>query len=379
MIAMTQRMAKLVGKAEEIGDELVSMIKDQRDVPPGVLERLWESGFLTLLVPREFDGQGAGFLEAVRVIETLSEASAAAGLLVTLQCLGVLPLVQYASPDQRTRWLRSIVHERRFMAFALSEPEGTGDSKPGETRAVRDGEGYIISGSKVFVSRGSEADLVVLFAVTDPSAGLDRGLSAFLVEKSAKGLLVAGEAGRVGLKAVPWCKYRFDDCRVDSKQLIGGEGQGYGIAAKVLVQAGPLLAAVAVGLMQRALDFCVKMIRKRGAEWTSLNEFQPVEIMLADMSLGLEASRAITLRAAEAFDENAGEFFGLSRHAKSFATESALSTVTRAIEIFGNYGVLEEFPLRGLLEDALVLKGMLGANTLQRAAIVRQLLRPEQV
>jgi alkylation response protein AidB-like acyl-CoA dehydrogenase len=382
MIGMTGRMARLVSDAEQTARDTVSQaaqaMEAEREIPPQVLDRLWEKGFLTLLVPKDYQGQGASFMEMVRVIEVLSEASASVGLLVMLQGLGLIPLVQYASDEQKERWFHKVVHERKFLAFALSEPGAFEDEKITETRAVREEEGYLITGRKVFVSRGGEADLVVVFAVTDPEAGLEKGLSAFVLEKGTQGFLLAGEARRPGLAAVPWCEYLFEECRVSESQRLGKEGQGYSIAARALIQAGPLLAATAVGLMQRALEFSIESIRKRGSDWRALNEFQPVEILLAEMSVELEASRAITYRAAEAFDEGAASYFGLSRHAKTFATQTALSVIERAIELFGNYGVLYEFPLRGMLDEALVLKGMLGANTLQRVAMVRELLRPEK-
>ncbi len=382
MIGMTGRMARLVSDAEGIAREAIAQaaqtMETECEVPPQVLDQVWEKGFLTLLVPRDYQGQGAGFMEAVRVIEVLSAASAAVGLMVIIQGLGIMPLVQYGSGEQKEKWFHKVVHERKFLAFALSEPDAFGEEKITETRAVRDDEGYLITGRKVFVSRGGEADLVVVFAVTDPGAGLEKGLSAFVIEKGTQGFLLAGEARRKGLAAVPWCEYRFEDCRVSEAQRIGDEGQGYSIAARALIQAGPLLAATAVGLMQRALEFSIKAIKRRGSDWRALSEFQPVEILLAEMSLGLEASRAITYRAAEAFDESAADYFGLSRHAKTFATQTALSVIERAIELFGNYGVLHEFPLRGMLDAALILKGMLGANTLQRTAIVRELIRSER-
>lgn len=377
MIAMTQRMARLVNRAEDVAKTFPD-IDAEREISPALLDMLWESGFLTLMVPKEYDGQGASFMESVRVIETLSQASAPAGMLVLLQCMGVLPLTCSADSSQKERWLKAVVHERKFMAFALSEPEDFTGKKSDETKASRDGSGYRIDGRKVFVSRGAEADIVVVFAVTDQSAGLENGLSAFVVERGTKGFFIAGEADRPGLEAVPWSELKFESCLVGEDKRIGEEGTGYGTAAKSLVQAGPLLAAVSLGLIQRTINFCVEMTRMRGMEWTSLSEFQPVEILLADMSIALETSRAITYRGAMAFDEGAAEHFSLSRHAKISATENAVSVLTKAIGIFGNQGVLREFPLRAALDEALVLKGMLGANTVQCAAIVRHLLKMDQ-
>jgi alkylation response protein AidB-like acyl-CoA dehydrogenase len=384
MTGMTQRMARLLGKAKEIAGVSAAMSERgmtaaDEEMPADVLERLWEAGFMSLFVPREFEGMGAGFLEAARVIEALSEGSASTGLVVLLQCLGTLPILQYGDEVQKEKWLKKIVHERKLLAFALSEPGVFGEEKVTETRAEKKDKGYMINGQKVFVSRGADADLVVVFAVTDPKAGLDKGLSAFLVEKGAPGFMLAGEATRSGMRYVPWSNLRFEGCKVSQDQMIGKKSQGYQMAARALLEAGPLLGAAAAGGMHSAIRFCSKMIREQGQEWQAMDEFQPVEVSLADMAVGLETSRSIVYRAAEALDESAAEYSRLSKIAKSYATDTAVSVVEKGIEMFGNYGVLNDFPLKRMLDEAIALKGMLGANTLHRAAIVRDVLKDNQV
>lgn len=379
MIGLTRRMAGLIEKAESVAKDHVekaaAAMETEKEIPPAILDQLWENGFLTLLVPKDYDGQGVGLYETARVIEGLSRAGAAAGLVVLLQQLALMPILQYAEPAQKEEWLKKIVHERRLLALAVSEPEPVDGEDYRETHAAVGEEIYTLNGRKVFVSRGRESDLFVVFAVTDPDAGLEKGLSGFLVEKGTQGFFIGETSRRPGIAAVPWSECRFEECPVKQEQRIGAEGQGYTMTARALLQAGPLLAAAAAGLMQRSLDVSLGMIKSRGQAWTALNEFQPVEILLADMSIGLEAARALAYRAAQAFDENAASHFGLSRHAKTFATHTAVSVAEKAVEIFGNYGVLADCPLRGILDDALVLKGMLGANPLQRTAIVRDLIR----
>jgi len=375
MFEKTGRLARLLSSAEQIRGELLSpkaaMVDAEARIPVETLAELWEQGFLSVLAPREFDGQGASLLEATLLIEEIARGCASTALLVVIQCLGTLPILIAASPDQKEKWLKEIVHGRKLLAFALSEPEG---DDPRETRAEREGEKFLLSGRKAFVTNAGEADWLVVFAATDPGAGLKSGISAFVLERGAAGLHLARTEPRLGLHGLPPADLVFDACAVNPDQMIGPLGQGYSLADSALQPAGVLLAGLAVGLMQSAVDF----LREDSAlARLAANEAKshPSEHLLAEIAMTLSASRALTYRAAGAWEAGEGEFKLLSPQAKCLATESAVKVLQAAIELKGQTALLADQPLSRLLRDAQCLPVLLRPNPSQRKAIARTLMK----
>jgi len=296
-----------------------------------------------------------------------------------IQSLGTLSILLAGSPDQKQKWLSEIVHCRKLLAFALSEPEAD-DSQ--ETRATREADHFLLSGRKALVTNAGEADWLIVFAATDPQAGLKAGLSAFLLERGAPGLLLARTEPRLGLRGLPPADLVLDACAVSPDQMIGPLGQGYALADSSLQPAGVLLAALAVGLMQSAKDLLRQnpsLARLASGEQKS----HPAEHLLAEIAMTLEAGRALTYRAASDWEAGwtataegkEGEPKLLAAHAKCFATDSAVRVLQAAIELSGPTALLRDQPLSRLLRDAQCLPVLLRPNPSQRKTIARSLLR----
>ena len=382
MLEKTGRLARLLSAAEQIRREVLTpqaaLVDAEARVPVETLARLWEQGFLSLLVPREFDGQGASLLEATLLVEELARGCVSTALLVVIQALGTLPILLAAGPGQKETWLKEIVHGRKLLAFALSEPEGE-DLR--ESRADREADSYRLTGRKALISNASEADWLVVFAATDSGAGLKAGLSAFLLERGAAGLHLARTEPRLGLRGLPPADLVFDACTVGADRLLGIPGQGYSLAENSLQAGGVLLAGLAVGVMQSAVDRLREegiLARVAAGEGKS----HPSEHLAAEIALTLEAGRALAYRAAGAWDLSAaesgaagGEFKRLGSHAKVFATEAAVRVLQAALELKGPAGLLSDHPLSRLLRDAQCLPVLLRPNPSQRKAIARSLLK----
>jgi len=383
MLEKTGRLARLLSAAGQIRQEVLTpkaaLVDAEARISVETLARLWDQGFLSLLVPREFDGQGASLLEATLLIEELARGCPSTALLVVIQALGTLPILLAAAPEPKEKWLKEIVHGRKLLAFALSEPEG---EDPRESRADREEDSYRLIGRKAFVTHASEADWLVVFATTDSAAGLKSGLSAFLLERGAAGLHLARTEPRLGLRGLPPADLVFDACTVSADHLIGIPGQGYSLAENSLLAAGILLAGLAVGVMQSAVDRLQEegiLAQIAAGEAKS----HPSEHLAAEIALTLEAGRALAYRAAGAWDLSAGEsgsagagdFKRLGAHAKCFATEAAVRVLQAAMELKGQAGLLSDHPFSRLLRDAQCLPVLLRPNPSQRKMIARSMLK----
>jgi len=383
MLEKTGRLARLLAAAEQIRKEVLTpkaaVVDAEARVPVETLGRMWDQGFLSLLVPRESDGQGASLLEATLLVEELARGCSSSALLVVIQCLGTLPILLAAAPGQKEKWLKEIVHGRKLLAFALSEPEGEG---PAESRADLEAGNYRLAGRKAFVTNAGEADWLIVFAATDSGAGLKSGLSAFLLERGAAGLHLARTEPRLGLRGLPPADLVFDACTVAADGVIGTPGAGYALAENSLSAGCILLAGLATGVMQAAVD----RLREEGIPARpALQEGKnhPSEYLLSEIAMTLEASRALAYRAAGAWDLSAGasgpaggyDFKGLSLTAKCFTTEAAVRVLQAAMELKGQAGLLHDHPLSRLLRDAQCLPVLLRPNPSQRKVIARSLLK----
>lgn len=382
MIERTGRLARLLSSAEQLRRELLSpqagRVDAEARIPVETLAQLWDQGFLSLFVPREYDGQGASLLEGALVVEELARGCPSTALLVVIQCLGTLPLVLAAVTEQKQKWLPELVHQRKLMAFALSEPEG---DETQETRAVRQDGQFIISGRKSLITNAAEADRLIVFAATDPQAGLKAGLSAFLLERGAPGVLVARAEPRLGLRGLPAADLVLDACSLGPEQLLGTVGQGYALADAALQPAGVLVAALALGLMQSAVEVLRQnpsLARLGAAEQKS----HPAEYLLSEIAMTLEAGRALTYQAAGEWAagwtpplDPAGVPKPIAAHAKCFVTDSAIRVLQWAIELSGPSAILRDHPFSRLLRDAQCLPVLIRPNPSQRKTIARSLLK----
>jgi alkylation response protein AidB-like acyl-CoA dehydrogenase len=357
---------RIAPRAAEI-DRTAEFPWDVRDV-------LAEHQVFALAVPEEHGGLGAGLLSVCLAIEEISRACATSGLMLAVQALGALPLIRAGSAEQQARWLPDLAAGRRLVAFALTEAEAGSDPSSIRTRALRDGDDYLLTGSKRFISHGSVADLIAVFAVTDPDAPRHRRLSCFMVEVPAVGFQVSRLEHKMGIRGSPTAELVFENVRVPAANLVGQPGDGFDIAMATFERSRPGIAAQAVGIAQCAIDVAARYASERQQFGRSIGEFQMVAAMLADMDASTEAARALLYRACDEIDAGSPAAARWAAVCKLVAGDAAMRVTTDAVQVLGGYGYISEYPVERLMRDAKITQIYEGTQQIQRLVVARHLL-----
>jgi alkylation response protein AidB-like acyl-CoA dehydrogenase len=348
---------------------------DEKGEPPlDNLKKMGELGFLGLIVPEEYGGPGADTVSYMLVLEEISKACASTAVPMAVNCSLVCePILKFGSEEQKRRFLPALAQGQMLGAFALTEPGAGSDAAAQTTTAIRDGDQYVINGTKCFISNGGLADLIVLFAMTDKPRGA-RGISALLVEKGTPGFSTGKEENKMGIRASNTCELIFEDCRVPAANLLGREGRGFKIAMIALDGGRVGIGAQATGIAQAAYEASLEYAKTRQQFGQPISQFQAIQWMLADMATRIEASRLLTLSAA--MKKDAGERFTKeAAMCKLFASETAVWVTNRAVQIHGGYGYMKEYPIERYYRDAKITEIYEGTNEIQRLVIANQILR----
>jgi alkylation response protein AidB-like acyl-CoA dehydrogenase len=344
------------------------------EFPDDLRKLLADQDILALPFPTEHGGLGGELLSTCLAIEQLSRACATTGLILAVQELGSLPIAIAGTPDQQARWFPKRASGEQLIAFALTEAEAGSDAAAARTTARKDGDDYIIDGSKRFISHGSIADLVVVFAVTDPGAPRHRRLSAFVVEVPTDGFAVTRLEHKMGIRGSPTAELAFSKMRVPAENRLGEEGDGFGIAMRTLDRSRPGIAAQAVGIAQGALEVATAYARDRTQFGQRIGDFQQVGAMLADMDAQTEAARQLLYRACVEIDAGAQDASRWSARCKLVAGDTAMRVTTDAVQVLGGYGYIDEFPVERMMRDAKITQLYEGTQQIQRLVIARALL-----
>jgi alkylation response protein AidB-like acyl-CoA dehydrogenase len=347
--------------------------------PWDIVELFREHGLFGILVDEEYGGLGASALMTFVAIEEIAKVCATSSLLIGVQELGVLGLKLAGTEEQKQRFLPRMGSGEWLGAYALTEPGSGSDSAAMRTTARRDGDEYVLNGSKRFITNAGVATLYTVFAKTDPSAG-HAGISAFLVEADAPGFSVGRIEPKMGIKGSTTGEILFDDCRIPADNLLGEEGDGFRIAMQILDRSRPGIAAQAIGIAQGATDYALEYARTRETMGKPIAEHQLVAAMLADMETACEAARGLLYRCGALIDEDpaAPELTKLSAMAKLFSTDVAMDVTTNAVQILGGYGYIQEYPVERMMRDAKITQIYEGTNQIQRLVIARQMLREQR-
>jgi len=329
---------------------------------------------LALPFPEAYGGLGADLLTTCLAIEELSAACATTGLILAVHELASLPIIHAGTDEQKARWLPDLAAGRALIAFALTEAGAGSDAGAIATRAVRDGGTYVLDGSKRFISHGSVADRVVVFAVTDPAADRHRNLSCFVVEASAPGFSVGGLSHKKDIRGSPTAELIFDGVRVPVADRLGAEGEGFAIAMKTFERSRPGIAAQAVGIAQGALDVAAHYATERVQFGRPIGDQQMVQALLADMDAATEAARALLYTACAAIEAGEGDPGRWAALCKLVAGDAAMRVTTDAVQVLGGYGYLEEFPVERMMRDAKITQLYEGTQQIQRIVVARSLL-----
>ena len=350
---------------------------DENDrFPDELLPIFGDLGLMQLLVPEAYGGPNGNLTMLCMAREEVSRASPACGSIAGLNTMFTMPLLHFGSEEQRKRFLPIIAKGGVVTAIAISEPQAGSDVSAMNTRAVKDGDSYVLNGRKQWCSYGVIADYIVLFARTSGTSGAE-GISAFIVEpKKMKGITFGRHERKMGWRGAPNTPIFLDDVRVPAENLVGEEGKGFRASMRALDMNRPTIGAQAVGLAQGALDASVAYAKERKQFKRSIAEFQGIQFMLADMSIQIEAARALVYECARAGDD--GDFARLTvlaSHAKCFGSDMAMQVTTDAVQVFGGYGYTKDYPVERMMRDAKLAQIFEGTNQIQRMVIARHLLK----
>jgi len=347
----------------------------ESDIPQDVLDRLAQQGFLGVLVPEELGGTGAGCLGMAVVTEEIArQCGGTALILAAHNGLATGHILLAGSDEQKRRYLPDLATGKYLGAWALTEPGSGSDAAALSTTAVRDGDFWVINGSKNFITNGTRAGVFVVMARTDPDAPKTRGISAFLIESDTKGLEIGAKEDKLGMRASDTVPLTFDNCRVPSDNLLGELNQGFIDTLKVLERGRITIGALSVGLARGALEESLRYAQEREQFNKPIASHQTIQFMLADMSVDVDAARLLVHKAAAMQDQ--GRSTNLeSSIAKLFASEIATRACLNAIQIHGGYGYLKDVPVERYMRDAKLCEIGEGSSQIQRMIIARQLLQ----
>jgi alkylation response protein AidB-like acyl-CoA dehydrogenase len=344
------------------------------EFPEDIRQLLAEHDVLALPYPVEHGGLAADLLTQCLAIEQIARACVTSSLIFSVHALASLPLLLAGTDEQKARLFPNLASGATLAAFALTEPEAGSDAAAMRTRAVREGDGYHISGTKRFITNGSVAGLITVFAVTDPDAPRHRRMSAFAVEVPTDGFKVARLEHKLGIRGSPTAELQFDGVRVPEANRIGDEGQGWELAMATLDRSRPGIAAQAVGIAQGALDVATQYARERKQFGQRIGEFQMIQAMLADMDAKTEAARQLTYKACTEVEARAPDATRWAAMAKLIGGDTAMAVTTDAVQVLGGYGYTDDYPVERMFRDAKITQIYEGTQQIQRLVIARALL-----
>ena len=345
--------------------------------PAEVIEKAHELGLMNLHVPEEYGGPGLSAFDGMLVGEELYWGCSGIGTSITANGLGAGPVIGFGSDEQKRAWLTPLIEQPTLCSFGLSEPGAGSDVASLKTTAVREGDEYVLNGSKTFITNAGYAEWTVVFAKTDPSGG-SNGMSAFIVPMDAPGVTIEQHLDKMGQRATDTSAFALQDVRIPVENRIGEEGDGFKIAMATLDATRPGTAIGAVGVAQAAYEYSVEYAKERVTFDVPIAMHQGVSFMIADMATEIEASRLLCWQAAWMLDQGFGRDATLySSFAKRFAADTAMKVSTDAVQVFGGYGYIKEYPVEKLMRDAKLFQIYEGTSQIQRLVIAREIFMPK--
>lgn len=339
-----------------------------------IVKVLADSDLFGVYIPEVYGGLGGGVVEMCLVTEELSRACGGIALGFAGTGLGTFPILLYGSEEQKKKYLPDIAKGKRLAAFCITEAEAGSDAGGIKTNAKKEGDHYILNGTKQWITNAGEADIYTVIAITDKSKGA-RGASAFIVEKGTKGLDFGKKEKKLGIRASATREVIFTDCKVPKENLISKEGMGFIVAMKTFDSSRPGVAAQAVGIAQGAFDEAIQYARKRVQFGQPISSFQAIQHMLADMATQIEAARALVYATARMVDSGAKGVAKESAMAKLFASDTAMKVAVDAVQILGGYGYMRDYPVEKYMRDAKITQIYEGTNQIQRNVIAANLIK----
>ena len=355
---------------KEIAPFAQAVDEDHR-YPQEAADALQKAGLAAAHVPTQYGGDGADALATVIIIEEVARVCGASSLIPAVNKLGSLPLILGGNEEQKTRWLSQLVAGKGF-SYALSESEAGSDASALRTKAIRQGDNWILNGSKKWISNAGVSEFYTVMAQTDPSLG-SKGITAFIVEKSDSGVSFGSPEKKMGFRGSPTREVYFDNVVLNDDRRISEVGAGFILAMNTLDHTRITIAAQALGLAQGALDVAAKYSHERKQFGKEIFDFQGVQFMLADMAMNIEAARALTYGAASKSEHNEKDLRFFSAASKCFASDTAMKVTQDAVQILGGYGYVSDYPVERMMRDAKLTQIYEGTNQIQRIVMARNL------
>jgi alkylation response protein AidB-like acyl-CoA dehydrogenase len=365
--------------AEEKIAPHAAQVDQAAEFPQEAHDALVKAELQAVHIPEEYGGNGADAIATAIVIEEVARACASSSLIPAVNKLGTMPLLLAASEDVKQRYLPPVASGEAMFSYALSESDAGSDAAAMKTRAVRDGDHFILNGAKRWITNAGVSRYYTVMAVTDPAAG-SRGISAFVVESGDQGFSFGAPEHKMGIKGSPTRELYFDNCAIPADRLIGDEGTGFRTALASLDHTRVTIAAQALGIAQGALDYATGYVKERRQFGQAVAEFQGVQFMLADMAMKVAAARELTYAAAARSEramsgERVPDLTFMSSACKCFTSDVAMDVTTDAVQLLGGYGYVHDYPVERMMRDAKITQIYEGTNQIQRMVMARQLLK----
>jgi acyl-CoA dehydrogenase len=373
--SLSDDLLAIQARARKFAQEEILPIAAEYDrkaeVPPAIAEKAKAAGLINVTIPKEYGGMGYGALQSAIIVEELGAACAGISVTILVNGLALTPIQLFGTEEQKERFLRPVAEGAKLAAFCLTERQAGSDAGAIKTTALPDGDDFVINGQKCFITSGSLAEIMTVFALTDPGRGT-RGASAIIVPANTPGIRITKIEDKMGQRASNTAEVTFEDVRVPQANLLGKPGRGFSIALQTLDFGRSGVAALSVGVARAALEYALAYAKERQQFGTPIINNQGIAFMLADMAMKVEASRLLTWQAAWMADQGL-KITGKSAMAKCFASDTAMEVTTNAVQILGGYGYMKDYPVEKLMRDAKLLQIYEGTNQIQRMVIAREL------
>ncbi len=375
---LTEEQKMIVDICRQIVKDRIIPVRaemDEKEIFPWeIIKEIGKSDLFRLFIPEEYEGMGTGIFEVCLATEELSRGDLSVATSYAASGLGLIPILITGNEEQKKKYLPQLASGEKLAAFGLTEAEAGSDAGSIRTTALKDGDFYILNGTKQWITNGGEADIYTIFAMTNPEKGV-RGASAIIVEKGTEGFEFGKKEDKLGIRASATRELIFTDCRVPKENILGSEGMGFIIAMRTFDQSRPAVGAQAVGVAQAALEEALNYSKVRKQFGTLISSFQAIQHMLADMATNIEAARALVYHAAKVIDSGEKNVTRLSSMSKIFASDMAMKVTNDAIQIFGGYGFMKEYPVEKMMRDAKITQIYEGTNQILRNVVALDMIK----
>lgn len=375
---LTEEQKMIVDICRQIVKDRIIPVRaemDEKEIFPWeIIKEIGKSDLFRIFIPEEYEGMGTGIFEVCLATEELSRGDLSVATSYAASGLGLIPILVAGNEEQKKKYLPQLASGEKLAAFGLTEAEAGSDAGSIRTTASKDGNFYILNGTKQWITNGGEADIYTIFAMTNPEKGV-RGASAIIVEKGTEGFEFGKKEDKLGIRASATRELIFTDCRVPKENILGSEGMGFIIAMRTFDQSRPAVGAQAVGVAQAALEEALNYSKVRKQFGTPISSFQAIQHMLADMATNIEAARALVYHAAKVIDSGEKNVARLSSMSKIFASDMAMKVTNDAIQIFGGYGFMKEYPVEKMMRDAKITQIYEGTNQILRNVVALDMIK----